>query len=403
MYKVVVTGLGIVSSLGIGKKPFWGNLIKGKSAISEVTRFDTSGFDRHYAGEIKDFDASLYIPPAKAKFYGTASQYAVVASEYALVDANLSALDFLSKKIGVLVGTTMAEANTIDFSSEKLLKKEWSQISPNFLLNVIAASIVHNLGSHFKVQGINVLIPTACAAGNYAIAYACDLIKKGELDAAIVGGAEALSRIAFQGFQRLYAMSPDKCMPFDRKRNGMMLGEGAGILILESLESAEKRRCHIYAEVAGYGLSCDAHHMTQPNKIGIAKAIKKALVNSGVQPEQIGYISAHGTGTAQNDKNECEAVREVFGESTGKTPMSSIKSMLGHCMGAASAIEALTCCLALEQGVLPPTINFSTPDPECDIDCVPNKARQKKVKIVLNNAFAFGGNNCCVVFGEIKR
>jgi len=254
------------------------------------------------------------------------------------------------------------------------------------------------VGYFFKAKGENVLIPNACAAGNYAISYGFDLIRKGEIEFAIVGGADALSRVAFQGFQRLYAMSPGVCSPFDKNRQGMLLGEGAGILILESLERAKKRNATIYAKVLEYGLSCDAYNMTIPNRIGIKKAMAKAVKNATISVDEIDYISAHGTGTTQNDKEESNAINEVFGGR--KVAVSSIKSMLGHTLGAASALEALVCCLALKNDTIPPTINFKTPDPECNIDCVPNKARRIKLNKVLNNGFAFGGNNCCVVLGK---
>jgi 3-oxoacyl-[acyl-carrier-protein] synthase II len=270
------------------------------------------------------------------------------------------------------------------------------------IVHMFSPSISRDLGYFFSIKGTNSLIPNACAAGNYAIGYGYDLIRMRHNDMAIVGGAESLSRIAFQGFQSINGMSLKKCTPFDKDRKGMLLGEGAGILILESLDSAIKRKAHIYAEVAGYGTSCDAHHMTIPHQRGVKKAMEKALRNSGVTVSQIDYVSAHGTGTIANDKNEIAAIKELWGDSCKTPPVSSIKSMLGHCMGAASSIEAIACCLTIENSVIPPTINFKTPDPECAIDCVPNIARHQKVDIALNNGFAFGGNNCCVVFRRFE-
>ncbi len=397
--RVFVTGLGIVSSLGIGKDTFWNNLKQAKSGISEIELFDTSKFKRHYGGEIKNFDVYKFIPKEMVKFLGRASCFAIAASKLALEDAKLSLADYKDKKIGILAGTTMAEASVLDFSVEMLLKEEWNEITGKLLLNAFSPSIPRNVGYFFQVKGsVNVLIPNACAAGNYAIGYAFDLIKSGQIDLAIAGGAEALSRVAFQGFQRLYAMSPRDCSPFDKDRKGMLLGEGAGILVLESEDTALKRKAPVYAEVLGYGLSCDAYHMTAPKRGGIKKAMQKAINNSGLSINDIDYINAHGTGTIQNDKEEAGAIKELF--NSRRVPASSIKSMLGHCMGAASGIEAATCCLALKDGFIPPTINFKTPDPECDIDCVPNQPRKVKLNAVLNNAFAFGGNNCCVVFGK---
>ncbi|MFA5337119.1 MAG: beta-ketoacyl-[acyl-carrier-protein] synthase family protein [Candidatus Omnitrophota bacterium] len=396
--EVVVTGLGTVTSIGIGKEEFWANILKGKSGISDVTLFDTTKFKRHRAGEIKNFNSSDFIPENIAKFIGRASQFAIAATKLAFEDANLPLDDIQTQKLAIIIGTTMAESSAIDFSGEMFIKEEWDKITKQLLVNTFSPSIARSIGYFLKAKGENLLIPNACAAGNYAIGYGFDLIRKGEIEFAIVGGAEALSRVAFQGFQRLYAMSPEVCSPFDKNRQGMLLGEGAGILILESRESAVKRNAPIYAEVLEYGLSCDAYNMTIPSRIGIKKAMTKALKNADISPDDIGYISAHGTGTVQNDKEESTAINEIFGNT--KVAVSSIKSMLGHTMGAASALEALACCLALKEDTIPPTINFKTPDPQCDIDCVPNEARRVKLNTVLNNGFAFGGNNCCVVLGK---
>ncbi|MDD2689045.1 MAG: beta-ketoacyl-[acyl-carrier-protein] synthase family protein [Candidatus Omnitrophica bacterium] len=397
--KVAITGIGVVSSIGIGKDAFWNNLIQGKSGISEIDLFDTSKFNRHYGGEIKGFNPAKFIPKDMAKFFGRASCFAIAATKLALEDANISLADYKNKRIGVIIGTTMTEANVLDFSVEKLLKDEWKEITNTLLLNSFSPSIPRNIGTFFQLKTpVNLLIPNACAAGNYAVGYALDLIKNGELDLAIAGGAEALSRVAFQGFQRLYAMALKDCTPFDKDRKGMLLGEGAGILILEPQDSVLKRKAAFYAEVSGYGLSCDAYHMTAPKRDGIKKAMQKAVNNSGISMTDIDYINAHGTGTLQNDKEEAGAINELFGAK--RVAVSSTKSMLGHCMGAASAIEGVVCCLALKNGIIPPTINFTTPDPQCDIDCVPNQARKAKLNHILNNSFAFGGNNCCVVFSR---
>ncbi|MBN2484149.1 MAG: beta-ketoacyl-[acyl-carrier-protein] synthase family protein [Candidatus Omnitrophica bacterium] len=398
--QVVVTGLGVISPIGTGKKLFWANLIKGTSGVDKVTLFDTSTFNRHYGGEVKDFSAERFISPEMIPFVGRASQFAIAATEFALKDASLTQKSIQKNKNAIIIGTTMAEASVIDFSGGMFIKKEWDKITSKLIVNSFAPSIPRNVGHFLKIKGENVLIPNACAAGNYALSYGYDLIRQGKIDYAIVGGAEALSRVAFQGFQRLYAMGLDVCTPFDKERKGMILGEGAGILILESLEHARARHAHMYAEVLGYGLSCDAHHMTIPKKEGVRKAMSKALINSGLSPKDIDYISAHGTGTQANDKNESAAINEVF--ENRRVPVSSIKSMLGHTMGAASAIESITCCMALEHQVVPPTMNYQTPDPECDIDCVPNKSRKMELTKVLNNGIAFGGNNCCVVLGKIE-
>ncbi len=396
---VVVTGMGVVSSLGIGKDRFWKNLIKATSGIRKVTLFDTSRYRRHYGGEVTNFDVGKFIPSDFARFLGRASQFAIVSTKLAMEDAGISFDNLRRARTAVIVGTTMAEAAALDISCEKFLKNRWDEITKRLILNVFPTSVARNIGYFFRLHGLNFLLPNACAAGNYAIGYGFDLIRQGEVDVAIVGGAEALSRVAFQGFQRLYAMAPRVCRPFDKNRKGMLLGEGAAILILESGERVRERKARGYSKVLGYGLSSDAHHMTIPKKEGVAKSMIKALKNAGITTHDVDYISAHGTGTIQNDKIESAAIKDVFGRRAHTLPISSIKSMLGHCMGAASALEAVACYMALQEGVIPPTKNFVTPDPECDIDCVPNKARKQKVNVVLNNGFAFGGNNCCVVFG----
>ncbi|MBN1824000.1 MAG: beta-ketoacyl-[acyl-carrier-protein] synthase family protein [Endomicrobiales bacterium] len=397
--RVVVTGLGVVSSIGIGTDVFWQNLIAGKSGINKVSMFDTSKYNRHFAGEIRDFDPSRFMPKKLSKHFGRASQFAIAATKMALDDAEFG--DNRKHRTAVIIGTTLPEDSEIDYSSRNAIEKRYKGLETKSILNVLPISIVRNVGYYFGVKGMSLLVPNACGAGNFALGYGYDLIKKGEIETAIVGGTESLSRIGFQGFQRLYAMAPEKCAPFDKNRKGMLLGEGAGILILESAEHAERRNAKMYCEISGYGMSSDAYNMTIPKREGVAKAMKKALEDSGLSGADIDYISAHGTGTVANDKNESQAIIDVFGEHGKKVPVSSIKSMIGHTMGAASAIEAISCCLAMRDGVIPPTVNFETPDPECGIDCVPNSARKQEVDAAINNGFAFGGNNCCVVLQAI--
>ena len=397
--RVVVTGLGVISSVGIGKDEFWKSLINGKSGISRVTSFDTKEFRCHFAGEIKNFNPEKFIAKRKLKFLGRTSQIAIAATSLALKDAGLSLINNVNERIGVFIGTTMGE-RPLEESIDTWITEGAEKISKAKILQSSANNLPANIANYFKLRGPNYLIPTACAAGNYAIGYGFDLIRKGDIDYAIVGGADSFSKLAFSGFHRLYAMAPEKCQPFDKNRKGMIVGEGAGILVLEPIESALERKANIYAEILGYGISCDAHHMTAPYVEGIGKVIRKALKEAGIQNEEVDYINAHGTGTQGNDKTECAAVKDVFKERSKTIPVNSIKSMLGHTMGAASSIEALTCCLVVKENIIPPTINFQTPDLECDIDCVPNKAKIKRVNIALNNGFAFGGNNSCLVIGK---
>jgi 3-oxoacyl-[acyl-carrier-protein] synthase II len=377
--RVVVTGLGIVSSIGTGKDEFWKSLISGKSGISKVTAFDTSEYRCHNAGEVQNFNPEDFIPKRILPFLGRTSTRKINGD-----------------RTGIFIGTTMGE-KPLEEAIDTWVMTGSDNVSRIKILQASANNIPSNIGMYFKLSGPNYMIPTACAAGNYAIGYGVDFIKRGDLDYAIVGGADSFSKLAFTGFQRIYAMSREKCRPFDKNRRGMMVGEGAAILLLESLESALYRKAEIYAEIPGYGISCDAYHMTASKPEGISKAILNALKYSQTAAEEVDYINAHGTGTPGNDKNECAAIKKVFKDRLRSIPISSIKSMLGHPMGAASAIEALACCLAVKENIVPPTINYEAADPACDIDCVPNKARIKKVNIALNNGFAFGGNNSCLV------
>lgn len=398
--RVVVTGLGVVSSIGIGVEEFWKNLIAGKSGISEIEAFDTSQYPIHKGGEVKKFKPEQFIDKRKLKHLGRASQLAISATKLAIDDAGIDNKSI--ENSGVLFGTTMGEAQLIEEMNFDLVHRTHLDIKDSNIFLYPTNSVPVSVGIEFKTKRQNIMFPTACAAGNYAIGYGSDLIKNAGFDIVVAGASDSFSRIAFTGFNRLYAMASEKCQPFDKNRKGMMLGEGAGVLILESLEHAQKRSAKIYAEVLGYGLSCDAHHMTQPSEEGIAKCIEKAIKDSGISKDDVDYISAHGTGTPQNDKSECASFNKVFGEKAKTIPTSSIKSMLGHTMGAASAIEAISCCLVIRDNIVPPTINYETPDEDCAIDCVSNKAKKlMDVKIVLNNSCAFGGNNACVIIKNI--
>ncbi len=398
--RVVITGMGAVTSIGIGKDEFWRNLISGKSGISDVERFDTSGFPIHRAGEIKSFKAEDFMPKAIAKSIGRGSQLAIAAAKLAAEDGKINAKKEDPDSIGVIIGTTMGEIPSLELIDKFWVRKGENDIYISNVRNYPVNNLSDNLGFFFGFTTYNYIIPTACAAGNYAIGYAFDLIRMGKKDLFFTGGTDPLSRLAFTGFNRLFAMAPDRCQPFDKNRKGMMLGEGSAILLIESLDHAEKRSSQIYAEILGYGLSCDAFNMTIPSENGMARVMEKAIKNSKINKEDIGYISAHGTGTGPNDRAEVSAIKDVFGNLAKNIPISSIKSMLGHTMGTASALEAITCCLAMRDSVIPPTINYETKDPECDIDCVPNIKRKKDITISLNNSFAFGGNNACVAFAK---
>ncbi|MBF0504791.1 MAG: beta-ketoacyl-[acyl-carrier-protein] synthase family protein [Candidatus Omnitrophica bacterium] len=394
--RVVVTGLGVISSIGTGKGKFWDNLLKGQSGISKVESFDTSNYQSHNGGEVKDFDANKFIGLRVLPSLCRTSQFAVSAAGLAIEDAGLEGHDFSRSVVSVCLGTTMGESRPIEHLNNELAQgKSIERLDVKNMGLSFVNNIPVNIALEFQFKGRNRVFTTACAAGNYAISYGLDLLRMGASDFVVAGGVDAFSRIVFTGFDRVHAIAPEKCQPFDKNRKGMIPGEGAGILILETLKGAKTRGAHIYAEVLGCGFSCDAFHMTQPLMDGIFECMKNALDVSGIKKKEVSYICAHGTGSVLNDKAECGAINKIFKDQ--RIPVNSCKSMLGHTMGAASAIEAIACCLAVENDVVPPTINFETPDPECDIDCVPNKAREQRIHVALNNGFAFGGNNACLV------
>ncbi|MEW5894353.1 MAG: beta-ketoacyl-[acyl-carrier-protein] synthase family protein [Candidatus Omnitrophota bacterium] len=393
--RVVVTGFGVVSSIGIGWQEFWKNLLAGQSGISEIDYFDTTHYDRKLAGQVKNFHPEEFISKMRVKHLGRASQMAIAAAKMAWKDAELKKKDVGLLRAGVCIGTTMGEGQIIEkFALKSVEKQTIKSILP---LTYPANAINFNIASEFSLRGHNHSFANACAAANFSIGRASDLIRSNEMDLMFAGGCDPLSRIAYTGFHRLISIAPDKCRPFDKNRAGMIPGEGCGILILEELNHALKRGANIYAEISGYGAASDAHHMTQPHPRGGIMAVQRALKDAGIKPDEVNYISAHGTGTMENDKAECQVFYHVFGERAKQIPVSSIKSMLGHTLGAASALEAIACCMAVRDGKIPPTINYETPDPECDIDCVPNISRSHPVRIALNNSLAFGGNNFAVL------
>jgi len=393
--RIVVTGLGAVTSIGIGKDEFWKNLISGKSGISEVDAFDTVAHANHLGGQVKNFKPSQFLSATKTKLMGRASHFAIAATRLALEDAGLPLKKINPERSAVLMGTTGGESQEIEEMDSVWLKKGSDAVDLWSIIQYPVNNISCNVGMEFKIKGPNRMFTTACAAGNYAIGCGFDMIQLGKTDLAICGGSDAFSYLSFTGFSQVGAMAPVKCQPFDKNRKGMIVGEGAGILILEDLESALGRKAQIYAEILGLGLSCDASHMTNPNPDGVSRCMKNALERTGLTQYDVDYISAHGTGTRHNDRTECNAIKGMFDKKS--VYVSSIKSMLGHTMGAASAIEAIACCLTVKNDIIPPTINYETPDLECDIDCVPNFAIKEKVRVALNNGFAFGGNNACLV------
>jgi 3-oxoacyl-[acyl-carrier-protein] synthase II len=403
MKRVVITGIGVISPIGSGREVFWDALLAGKSGVGPVRSFDTSAFPVHIGAEVKDFDPSPWFRRIKPECVGRASQMAIASARMAVTDSGVDLDAVEPHRVGVCMGTT---------SGEPIFVEEYNDAKKATGLDSIPAEVFsrypcHVLAAHvsmdFGCKGFSLTIPNACAAGNFAIGYAFDLVRTGGADVMFAGGADAFSRIPYMGFARLGAIAPERCQPFDKNRKGMVPGEGSCVLILESLDRAKQRGARIYAEVLGYGVSCDSHHMTasHPEADGAIRAMSAAMSESGVKTESVDYISAHGTGTPTNDRMESLAVRKLFGDRAPHIPMSSIKSMLGHTMGAASAIEAAACAMALETGWIPATINHEEPDPDCGLDIVPNHARHTSPRIVLNNAYAFGGNNASLCLGRI--
>ncbi len=398
--KIVVTGIGMVTSIGTGREAFWNALLAGRCGFGPVRSFDTSRFGVHLGAEIHDFRPEDYVRKLDARAMGRSSQLAIAAARLALADAGLNAEDIDTERAGVCAGTTSGEPHFIERFDDHYVQGELKKVGREFITRYPCHVVPCHVAMELGFSGETMMIPTACAAGNYAIAHATDLLRAGKASIMLAGGADSFSRITYTGFARLGAIAPDVCRPFDRNRKGMVPGEGAAMLLLELKENAMARGARIYCEVAGYGLSCDAHHMTaaHPQGEGAARAILRALEQSGLAPEDVDYISAHGTGTATNDRLETIAVKKTFGRQAYKVPISSIKSMLGHTMGAASAIEATVCAMAITEGRIPPTVNWNEQDPECDLDYVPNVARNHQVNIAMNNAYAFGGNNSSLIF-----
>lgn len=398
---VVITGLGPVSNVGIGVSEFATALREGRSGISPITSFDTTGFPHVNAGEVRDFHPETILRRADPSAYGRSALFAAAAARLAVDDAGLEVDPSFSDRVGVVIGTTCGESQVIEAFTKEILSAGFASSSPELLRRSPAHRLGHAVSEEIGATGPSVTISTACAASNYALGYAYDLIANGEVDVAVAGGADSVCQWVHAGFFRLGTLAKGACAPFDRNRGGMITAEGGACLVLERREHAEARRARIYAEVLGYGLNCDADHMVAPNASSIAACMRLAHRNSGVSVADVDYICAHGTGTPANDTAELRAVREVFGATP--PPLSSIKSMLGHTMGAASGFGAIASALAITLGFLPPTVNWSMPDPEMDgIDVVPVKARDASIRVVQNDGFAFGGNNAIVMFAAVS-
>ncbi len=410
--RVVVTGMGMVSPLGIGVKENWEAICQGKSGIGPITRFDTSDFPSKIAGEVKGFNPENYVDKKETKKMDIFIHYALASGMMALQDSQLTIDESNADRVGVLVGAGLGGLSTIEKYHTILLEQGPKKISPFFIPMLIVNLAPGQISIYFGARGPNSSVVTACATGNHSIGEATRIIQRGDADAMIAGGAEStITPLAVGGFSSMRALStrnsePERASrPFEKDREGFVIAEGAGLLILEELEHARKRGANIYAEIIGFGCNGDAYHISapSPNGIGAARCMEVALKDAKISYTDIDYINAHGTSTPLNDMSETMAMKTVFKEHAKKIAVSSTKSMTGHLLGAAGGVEAVYSVLAIKHGIIPPTINYETPDPECDLDYVPNVAREAKVRTVMSNSFGFGGTNATLIFREFTN
>jgi len=408
--RVVVTGVGLITPVAIGTEETWQGLLAGKSGIGPITHFDHAAFATHFAGEVKGFDATRWMSSRDAKNVDPFIQYAVGAASLAMEDAGLKIDASFAERVGCFVGAGLGGVTTIEATSRTLAEKGPRHgISPFFVPMIIVNLAPGQISIRFGAKGPNLSQVSACSTGAHAIGDAFRVIQRGDADAMICGGTEAtVTPLGVGGFNSMRALSTRNAAPqqasrpFDKDRDGFVIAEGAGIVTIEELEFAKKRGAKIYAELTGYALNADAHHITAPapEGEGAQRCMKLALKDAGLQPADVGYINAHGTSTKMNDANESLAIKKVFGDAARSVMVSSTKSMTGHMLGAAGGVETAICALTLSRGVVAPTINYTTPDPDCDLDYVPNTAREARIKHALSNSFGFGGTNACLVLSH---
>lgn len=411
-HRTVITGMGVLSPVGNSIEDFWKSLIQGESGIDLITRFDVSDLPTKVAGEVKNFEPTDWMDKKESRHMDRFAQFAVAAAHMAIKDSGLD-LDKIDRtRASAVIGCGIGGVTTFEEQKEVLMAKGPGRVSPFFVPMLISNMAAGHVSIAFGLQGTSNTIVTACASATNAIGEAMHLIERGEADVVLAGGTEApLTPLAFAGFCSMKAMSTEKeypkeaSRPFDARRTGFVMGEGSGILVLESLEHAKARKARIYAELAGYGSTSDAYHITTPvpGGAGASSSMLKALESAGVRPEAVDYINAHGTGTGANDSTETAAIKTVFGEDAYKVSISSTKSMTGHLMGAAGAIEAIACTLAIQNSIIPPTINYGELDPDCDLDYVPNQARKKNIEVALSNTFGFGGHNATLLIKKFTE
>lgn len=410
--RVVVTGMGLVTPLGIGVMPSWKALLEGKPGIGTIKTFDSSDLPVHIAGEVKDFDPALYIEPKEIKKMDRFIHFAVAASTMAMEDSGLKVIEENADRVGVIIGSGMGGLPTIEHYHKIYLEKGYRRITPFFIPMLIINLASGQVSIKFGAKGPNTAVSTACATGSHAIGDAFKIIQRGDADAMIAGGTESvITPMAVGGFAVMKALStrndePERASrPFDRDRDGFVMGEGSGIVILESLEHARARNAKIYAEIVGYGMTSDAYHITSPapGGEGAAACMSLALKDAGVSPDTVDYINAHGTSTKYGDELETAAIKKIFGDHAYSLCVSSTKSMMGHLLGAAGGVESVISVLSIQNDMVPPTINLENPDPECNLDYVAGTAREKRIEYALSNSFGFGGTNACLLFRKFRE
>ncbi|MCY7559981.1 MAG: beta-ketoacyl-ACP synthase II [Paenibacillus macerans] len=409
-HRVVITGMGAITALGQDLDTFWNNLVQGKSGVSAIDSFDVSEYPTRIAASVKDFNPEDYMDRKEGRKMDRFVQFATAAAKSALQDSGLNIGEQADpERVGVMIGSGIGGLGTWEDQHNILLEKGPKRVSPFFIPMMIANMASGHVSILFGAKGPNTTTVTACATGTHSIGDSYKLIQRGDADVMICGGAEATIRpTGLAGFCSMRAMStrndePEKASrPFDLERDGFVMGEGAGIFILEELEHAKKRGAKIYGEIIGYGLSADAHHMTEPDPNGPERCMKMAIRDAGIAPEQIDYINAHGTSTPVGDRSETIAIKNALGDHAYKVAVSSTKSMTGHLLGAAGGVEGVICGLTLKHGVIPPTINLEHPDPECDLDYVPNVARKADVRVAMSNSFGFGGHNATIIMKKLE-
>ena len=407
--RVGITGIGLLTPVGNDTATTWRALCEGQSGIGPLTRFDTSQHEVRIAGELKDFDPLRYMDRKEARRNDPFVHFAIAATKQAVEDARLD-VSTMPDDVGVVIGSGSGGLTTLDAQFRVLFERGPDRVSPFFITMMVADMAAGNVSMMLGARGPNFATVSACATGANAIGESFEIIRRGDARAMIAGGCEAGSTpMTLAAFTSMHALSrrndePQRASrPFDADRDGFVIGEGAGIVVLEDLELARARGAHVYAEVLSYASTSDAHHITEPapGGAGLARALRRALMKAGLRPEQVDYINAHGTSTAYNDRDETAAIKQVFGEHAYKLAISSTKSMTGHLMGAAGGVEIAVAALALHDGILPPTINYERPDPECDLDYVPNTARRADIKVAISNSMGFGGHNAVVVLGKV--